>query len=328
VALALQPLRERGERVTVVDLVTGPGTPYVTPAILNSAPTGISWSTIPFRNATADQQYAEQLNMCQRATSMVDTTCNHVLRSTINTESLDGPDYRLTIRSPSGVARAMMTRWPVTQIVSGRVSSSFSFPPSWTSVAANQFTPEVPPIGIYGTSSPSDAGEGGQGILVAPGIVTWARGRNGYRLEITYVNGWPHTSLTAVVLAGASTISVDDCTGWAPVTSGGQGATGVLKDGATQEAITCVSATALSGPGVLTLSRPLTYGHLEGVVCTTLPEQVQWAAILFCVSQALSRGATATTVQATPGMGQSSGGGVTDVEKRAVELCRPYRRVF
>lgn len=314
--------------MTEVDLVTGPGTPYVTPAMLTNAPTGISWATIPFRNATSDEQYAEQLNMCQRATSMVDTACNYVLRATINTEVLSGPDYRITINPDTGVARAMMTRAPVVQVLGGNVSATNQFPPSWVSLAATSFVPEVPPIGIYGTSSPSDAGEGGPGILVQPGVVTWALGRNGYRLSLTYVNGWPHTSLTDAVDAGSTTVPVDDCTGWAPVDVGGQGATGVLKDGATQEAVTATAATATSGPGTLTLSRPLTYGHQPGVICTTLPEQLQWATILFCVAQALSRGSTATTVQATPGTGQSSGGGVTDVEKRAVELCHPYRRVF
>lgn len=311
-----------------VDLVTGPGTPYVTPANLTNAPTGISWLTIPQRNATSDEQYAEQLNMCQRATSMVDTACNHVLRATINTETLYGPDYRITVNRTTGVTRAMMTRWPVTQVLSGQVSPAASFPPSWTTLSASMFAPEVPPIGIYGTSSPSDAGEGGQGIYVQPGIVTWAMGRNGYQLKITYVNGWPHTSITTSADAGATTITVDDCTGWAPVTPGGQGATGVLKDGATQEAVTCLSSSVTSGPGTLTLTRPLTYGHLAGVVCTTLPEQVQYAAILFCVAQALARGATATTVQSTPGTGQSSGGGLSDIEKRATDLCHPYRRVF
>jgi hypothetical protein len=314
--------------VTEVDLVTGPGTPYVTPANLTNAPTGISWATIPFRNATSDEQYAEQLNVCQRATSMVDTACNTVLRATINTETLQGPDYRLTINQSTGVARAMMSRWPVVQVLGGAVSATNQFPPTYNALSATSFTPEVPPVGIYGTSSPSDAGEGGSGVLIQPGIVTWALGRNGYSLQIQYVNGWPHTSLTDFVDLGATAISVDDCTGWPPVTIGGQGATGILKDGATQEAITCTAASALSGPGVLTLSRPLSYGHQPGVVCTTLPEQIQYAAILFCVAQALARGATATTVQATPGTGQSSGGGLSDVEKRATELCHPYRRVF
>jgi hypothetical protein len=314
--------------MTEVGLVTGPGTPYVTPAMLSNAPTGIAWATIPFRNATSNDQYAEQLNMCQRATSMVDTACNHVIRATVNTESLVGPDFRLTVNQDTGVARAMMTRWPVIQVLGGQVSTTSSFPPNWTSISATAFRPEVPPIGIYGTSSPSDAGEGGQGILIAPGYVTWRHGRNGYSVLIQYVNGWPHTSLTNIVNAGASTIQVDDCTGWAPVTIGGQGATGVLKDGATQEAISCTAASASSGPGTLTLSRPLTYGHLEGVMCTTLPEQIQYATILFCVAQALTRGASATTVQNTPGTGESSGGGITDIEKRATELCHPYRRVL
>ena len=308
--------------------VTGPGTPYVTPELLTNAPTGISWSTIPFRNATSDEQYAEQLNICQRATSMVDTVCNNVLRATINTETLWGPDYRVTVQNGIGIARMIMSRWPITQVLGGRVSWSPTFPPQWTTIPADQFSPEVPPIGIYGSSSPSDSGMGGQAIIVAPPWINWWGGRRGCRIETTYVNGWPHTSLTAAVEAGSTTVEVDDCTGWAPIEVGGVGALGVLKDGATQEALTVTEASAVSGPGTLTIDRPLTYGHQPGVLFTTIPESIQWATILFCVAEALSRGSTATTVQTTPGTGVNTSGSLRTVEDRAKMLCRPFTRTI
>ena len=52
-------------------LPVGPGTPYITPAVLRSAPTGIDWTTIPSRNADARAQQAEQANICLRATGLV-----------------------------------------------------------------------------------------------------------------------------------------------------------------------------------------------------------------------------------------------------------------
>lgn len=308
--------------------ITGPGTPYITPELLTNAPTGISWSTIPFRNATSEEQLAEQLNICQRATSMIDTACNNVLRATVNTETLWGPDYRVTVQNGTGLGRMIMSRWPVTKVLSGRFSWAVNFPPQWVDVAADQFSPEVPPIGIYGSSSPSDSGMGGQAILVAPFFVTWWGGRRGTRIEVTYVNGWPHTSLTAVSLAGDTTVQVDDCTGWSPPDASTPGAMGVFKDGATQEAATVTASSVESGPGTLTLDRPLTYGHQPGVLYTTLPENIQWAAILFCVAEALSRGATATTVQTTPGTGINTGGGVKALQDEARVLCRPFTRTI
>ena len=48
----------------------GPVSPYVTPQMLISAPTGISWNTIPpGANVSPIQRLAEQANICGRATS-------------------------------------------------------------------------------------------------------------------------------------------------------------------------------------------------------------------------------------------------------------------
>lgn len=307
--------------------VTGPLTPYITPQILTAAPTGVSWSTIPGRNATPDEQLAEQLNICARATSMVDTACNQVLRATVDTETLTGPDFRVTIQRQTGNARLILSRWPVLQVLGGRWA--LNQPPyQWQDLPADQWAVEVPVIGLYGTSAPSDAGEGGQSVLLAPGHVSWANGRHGCAIQVTYVNGWPHTSLTAAAQAGATTIEVDDCTGWAPATPGGQGATGVVHDGANQEAVTVTSASAVSGPGTLTLAQPLTASHAAGVVVTTLPEQIMWAAVLFATAQALTRGATATTVQQVPGSAVRAGGEPDALIAQATALCAPFRRTI
>jgi hypothetical protein len=312
----------------VPPVVYGPGTPYITPQLLTNAPTGITWKSIPTPRATVAEQYAEQINICARATSMIDTACNQVLRATIDTETVLGPDYWMTISNSTFVGRALLSRWPVLQILGGSWNATATFPPDWQPIAANQFAIERPIIGLYGTSAPSDSGEGGQAVLIAPGYITWAFGRNGIQLQIQYVNGWPHTSLTADASAGDMTIAVDDCTGWAPVTAGGQGACGVLKDSADQESVTCSAASVSAGPGTLVLSSPLSFGHGAGVLLTTLPEQIQQAAILYCTYQALVRGATATTVQTITGTGENTAGGASSLEEQARMLCMPYRRVW
>jgi hypothetical protein len=306
----------------------GPGTPYLTPAMLTQMPLGIAWSTIPSRNATNAQQLAAQMDLCQTATGMVDGYVNTVLRCTYNTETLRCPDYYATIDKSTGEVRAILSRPPVTTVNSVQYTPSSAYPRQWTTVNPGLYEVERPLAGVYGTSSPSDSGEGGQAIMIAPGFASWNLGRNGYRLRIGYSNGWPHCGLTANASPGATTVLVDDCTGWAPTAPGGQGATGVLFDGAVQEAVTCTAASATTGPGTLTLASPLSNGHPPGTMLSTLPGNVRWATALFAAAQALTRGATATTVQSiTPG----SGGGAKSPIEMASEaelLLQPFRRVI
>jgi len=259
---------------------------------------------------------------------MIDTACNQILRATIDTETQLGPDYYLTINNNNFVGRMVLQRWPILQILGGSWNATATFPPDFQPIPANCFAIERPIIGMYGTSAPSDSGEGGQAVLIAPGYLTWAYGRNGIQIRVQYVNGWPHTSLTANANAGDEVIQVDDCTGWAPIPGTTQGACGVMKDGADQEAVTCAAASAQSGPGTLVLTQPLSFGHGAGVMVTTLPEQIQQAAILFSVNQALVRGATATTIQNIAGTGETTAAGADAMDAAARALCAPYKRVW
>jgi len=313
-----------------VTLPVGPLTPYVTPELLTSAPTGISWSSIPpGRGTTPAQQLAEQANICARATGEADTYCNQVLRATLDTEIQQGPDFRITVQNGTGNGRFILQRWPVLQIVSLAVSPNV-FPRQYAILPTNAYDIEHPVIGVYGSSAPSAAGEGGQSIVFAPGWVNWALGRNGYVVKCQYINGWPHTSLTAPTSAGATTLQVDDCTGWA-VTSealGVTGATGTVFDSGSQEVAHVTAASAVAGPGSLTLSAPLQYAHAAGVMVSTLPQSVIWAVILYGSSIALTRGATATTVQTIPGGGGSTAGvkSPADLAGEAELLLDPFRR--
>jgi hypothetical protein len=62
---------------------------------------------------------------------------------------------------------------------------------------------------------------------------------------------------------------------------------------------------------------------------STLPQSVVWAAILFCCSQALTRGATSTTVLQAPG-GKSSGGGerAQTLREQACKILEPFARII
>lgn len=313
-------------------LPVGPLTPYVTPEILINAPTGISWDSIPpGRSVTAAQHTAEQLNICMRATAEADAICNQVLRATVDTEYLSGPNFRITIQNSTGNARVVLQRWPILSISSIQVSPN-TFPRQWTTVPTGYYDIEFPVVGLYGTSAPSGAGEGGQSILIAPPYVSWCNGRHGFWVKVQYVNGWPHTSLTANALVGATTISVDDCTGWTTTAeaTGLSGVTGVVYDSGNQEVAQVTGASATSGPGTLTLAAPLVFAHTAGTLFTSLPGSAMWAVIELASAQALTRGATATTVQQIPGGGGTAGSGpmkVAGLVAQAKADLAPFRRV-
>lgn len=303
----------------------GPGSPYISPAMLQNSPTGISWKTLAGQGAGADQITAAQMDICLRATHMIDAYCNVPLRATIDTETLFGPGNPRFQTRPNGVSWLLLSRPPVVKVISGQYSPSASFPEQWTAIPANQFKVVQPLMGVYGTSAPGASGEGAQDVLLGPGYVGGTK--DSCEVQVTYLNGWPHATLTAASAANASTVQVDDVTGWL-------NAAGIVYDATEQEAATVTAVTpntpgALSGPGTLTLSAPLGYAHAAGTVFTTLPGNVIQAAILYAVSQALVRGATAVSPQQRGG-GNSGDSGKSSAEYAAEAelLVHRYRRTL
>jgi len=320
--------------VALPQLPVGPGTPYITPAVLRSAPTGIDWSTIPFRGADQRAQQAEQANICLRATGLVEGITNQVLRATLDTEFFTGPDWRVTISNTTGNIRVTVSRWPILQVIGGQVTPN-TFPRTWTTIPADQMDIEKPPIGLYGASQAADVPDGGQAIIIAPQFMWWWPGRNAWRLQVQYINGWPHTSLTAHAAAGDSTVSVDDTTGWAPSPNDPAdqqfGATGIFYDGLFQEVAMCTASSVIAGPGTLTLGSPLTFDHQAGTLLTSMPRTVMNATIDMASSLALARGATSTTVQSVSGGAGTAGGGplgVKELRELAKQAVLSYARVI
>lgn len=318
--------------------------PYVSPQTLVNAPTGIDFSTIPATPTFDPSANAAELwNLCQRATAMADAYTNQTLRATQDTEVLHGPDYRVTVGPAAGGmgntpywgsagsnARLIMARWPVLAVTGVQVCPNNLWPRQWTPVPAGFAEPEYPPFGVFNSVAPASDANGSQAILLAPGFVDWCHGRNGYALQVSYINGWPHSEITVTVSAGSSTVTVNDTTGWAvsnyqaTVT----GATGIVKDGGRQELVHVTAASATSGPGTLTLATPLAYPHQAGTLVTTLPAAIEQACILFCCAQALIRGATSTTIHSVGGHPGSSGQSISELTAEGELLLHAYRRTL
>lgn len=317
------------------------GAPYISPVTLITAPTGIDWDSIPpGDDVTPAQNAAEWWNMCQRSTAKADAYCNQVLRATIDTELLHGPDYRVTTGPAAGGVssgywgqntyntRAILARWPVLSITQVLVAPN-TFPRTYRTIPTNWYEPEIPPIGIYGSNAPSSSAFGGQAIIIGAGYVDQCNGRNGYALQVTYTNGWPHAEIAQNATAGSTSLVLDDCTGWASTSYQGKlGATGVIKDSGLQETTHVTSATTTAGPGTVGLSTPLVYPHQQGTIFTTMPAVIEQACILFATAEALTRGATTTTIHDISGHSQNTGGDVEGLNSEAELLLHPFRRTI
>jgi len=315
--------------------------PYLSPEVLQSAPTGIDFSTIPAGDdITPAQNAAELWNMCGRATSRVDEYLNQILRATVDVELCHGPDYRVTVgpaaggqmntpywAKAGGNARITLSRRPILQVSNVQVCPNGQWPRQWTALPANWYEPEKPPVGVYGSSAPSGDASGGQSIIVGPGYISWCFGRNGFAIEVTYLNGWPHCSLSSYVAAGVTELPVNDCTGWAVTNYYGTyvGATGSIRDSGQEEAIHVTASSVTAGPGNLTLSAATNYPHQAGTIVSTMPRSIEEACIKFAAAEALTRGATSTTIHAVGGGAQSSGGGATQLIEEGELLIHGYK---
>ena len=281
--------------------------------------------------------------MCARATARVDGYLNQVLRATIDTELFHGPDYRVNVGPAAGGSspspywgaggfntRVTASRWPVLEVTKVQTCPNNLWPRQWTTLPDNYAEPEKPPIGIYGSINPGGSVDGGQGIIIAPGYVNWSLGRNGWAIQVTYINGYPHTSLTSAVDAGVTSLPVADCTGWAITNYYGTytGATGTIKDSGQQESVHVTAASVAAGPGNLTLASATTYPHQAGTIVSTIPASVEQACILFCTAEALTRGSTTTTIHDVGGHAQHTGGDVESLASEAELLLYSYRRTI
>lgn len=306
-----------------------PGTPYVTPAMLTAAPAGISWTVVPTLTADTQAQAAQLAQVCWQATSAVDRYCRQPLRATLNTETGAGPGLpRIASDRTTRRGTIVTRRWPVTSVAAIQTSPASAFPQQWTLVPAGQYRVRNPVI-LSAAPTPTTGPSGGNAIDVAPGYITWDRGKGGWDVMTSYLSGWAHAGLSASATAGAMSVTVDDVTGWADVV-------GFLYDGVSTELVEVTSATATTpvqlpgvagtvqaGPGTLTLSQPLGFNHSPGAVLSALPPDVIRATALQAAVMALE---TIDAISTQSLSGQMAGG--TTVLAEEVELILDdYMRV-
>lgn len=304
-------------------------TPYVTAAMLLNKPASISWNVAPTLTDNAADQIAQVQDACWKATSIVDAYCQQPLRASVSSEELTGPGQPwCTVGTGSGVTTLICTRRPIASVAAVQTSPATTWPPAWTLLPAGLYRPKRPVI-MSGAIPPTSF-SGGNSIDLAPGYVTWSWGRDGWRVLPSYISGWPHAGTTAPASAAATTLAVDDVTGWA-------GATGWVYDGQFTELATVTSVTAATalqlpgnagtvpaGPGTLTLASPLGFAHDEGTVISALPAAAIHASVLAATVQALE----VIDAIATQSLSGQLAGGTSVLAEESEKLLDPFRVVI
>ena len=293
-------------------------------------PLGIDWTSIPVRGASAFQQQAEQVSLCWRASARMDQICNQVLRATVDTEQLRGPDFRLTVDNSTGEGRFIVSRWPIIQILTVQVAQSAIYPPNWNTVPPGNYHLEFEPFGELNSYLAGSAAAGPAALMLAPGTIDWFQGRNAYFVQVGYINGWPNSGIQGEVTADATQVNVDDITGWVSPTGG---STGWIYDGGNTEAIQVFAAQpdtvgAVSGPGTLTLAQPVEFAHAPGIRVSAMPPTLQWAAGLLAAGMALTRGSTAVVAQSLRSRAVNQGSDAQAFLAEAKDILQPYARIW
>ena len=322
-------------------MTTLPGlTTYVTPAMILANPNGVSWSTFPKPGASIADQISAQLDVCAIVNSEMDTIANQTLRATVDTEQEFGPDYIITVLK-NGWGRFRLSHWPILEIIGAQVSSAGAVPPSWSTIPADQIITEHAGLPEFGTDVPSGSGPGPTAALIPPGYVGWWNGRKGLLVQITSINGFPVCGIDETAEAGATSIHVDDITGWV-------GARGTIYDPPWRESVAVTEATpditdAIAGPGTLTLAAPgLKFRHAplvggdteadQRILLSTMPNTLVLAGYYLATYYGLIRGATASVQQsvgrAAVATATSSARGAQDWYERAEKIISRYGRVL
>lgn len=290
-------------------------TPYITPKVLLATNYGVDWKSFPRQGASSEDQLAAQLDACWKATSEADAVANQSLRAGVDTETEFGPDLAVTVPG-NGWARMRMTRSPVLRVVGAAAGPAAATPPvALSPIPATSLVVEHGGQHQTGTIVPAGGSPSPTTILVAPGYVSWALGRNGYMLQVTTVSGFPVAGIDAAAAAGDTEIHVDDVSGWWDPDQG-LGAAGTVADPPTREDVSVSGMTpdvpgAISGPGTLTLAAPLQFPHVplvggltgpdQRVLLTAMPQTLQNAVLYFATYFGLMRGSAALAPQQARG---------------------------
>ncbi len=281
-------------------------TPYLTITEFKQAPTAIDVDDLVGGGTSAinDQELA---NVIARASSWIDSHCGQVIASTEDTEALRASVDR------RGFLKVHPRYWPITQVV------ALSYGPLPTLMASVDVSTiwieqESIVLPIAGFSSAF------AGPIQFSGNYSTSQEQF---VELTYVNGFPNTILTASVAASVTSLPVSDLTGFSP------GQRFNIYDGASSEIVrVSLSHVPSSVPGNLPLQAATVYAHGSGVSTSALPPAIKQAAIYVTSAILKARGNAALVMQSlSPQTFQTTNPSSLADFDAAVNILKPYRRI-
>lgn len=285
-------------------------TPYITPAEYTNAPTAVDVTQlIPGGSAAANA--VELANVIGRASSYADRICHQVLAATTDTD----PTRRWRVNADRRIVVPLRYK-PVLEIDAISVGDTPSLlgplgPADLADVTIlGDSLVEIPyqSIGLATVGQPLPA----PASTVTPGRPL---------VQVTYVNGWANTTLSATAAAGTAQLTVASALGVYAGT-----VLSVYDDATGSESVTVSSVSGTT----LTLAAPTLYAHAAGVSVSALPPVVKQAVILLTSALIKTRGAVATVmaaIAASPNRtAKSEPDGVRDALE-AVWMLSDFRRV-
>jgi hypothetical protein len=257
-------------------------TPYLTPGEYQNAPTGVDSSNL-IPGGTMAQQTAALAQAVVRASAWADTICKKILAATRDTQAGRFRVFR------DGTLRIPVDFTPLIAVAAASVGDSPSQIAALADLSVLELGDKVVTLPAFGSSSALST--------------CYGRAASGTRYaQLTYVNGYANTGVTAAAASGATSVTVANPLAIFP------GMTMTLIDGGSTELVTVSPAfvpTVTVAPTAIPLTAALGPGHTANAVLSALPGEIKEAVILL-TSAVIKTGRGAESVEMPNFGGQGS----------------------
>lgn len=246
-------------------------TPYITAADFLAEPTGVDTSQLIPQGSTLTEQ-AALARLVANASSEADRICQKVLAATLDVEA---DEYRIfrdgTLRVPVKYKPVVSVNAVSLGYAAGRLSPMTDLSGIWPGEKVVRIPVPVSPPSQFSFSTNNPPARARQGWMFA---------------QVSYVNGWAHSTLSAPAVASAQSITPGNVLGFVP------GLPFTIYDGQSTEAAQ-VAGTYVVGSATVPLAAPLANAHAAGVTVSALPPFVRQAVIALAKWLAKTKGTEA-----------------------------------
>lgn len=259
-------------------------TPYITAADFLAEPTGVDTSQLIPAGSNLTEA-AALARLVANASSEADRICQKVLAATLDVESRT---YRVQREGTIHVPLPFGPVISVNNVVTGFTANTMT---ALSDLSGTRFEGNVAIIPVP-CASPL-------GFRFSPNPAAYARSGRIFA-DVTYVNGWAHSTLSAATLANAQSITPKSVVGFVP------GLPFTLYDGVNTESAQ-VAPSYVVGAATVPLVSPLVNAHAAGITVSALPPFVRQSVIALAKWLAKTKGTKAIVMPSISGRTVSSG---------------------